>query len=64
MQLNVTSVTIQDTGNLVLFNCTNQVVWQSFDSPTDMLLPNQSFSVNSNMAITALQNDGEWSEGK
>lgn len=44
VQFNVISATIEDTGNLVLLNRTNQVVWQSFDSPSDTLLPSQRFS--------------------
>jgi len=30
-----------DTGNLVMANSSGMVVWQSFDSPTDTLLPTQ-----------------------
>ncbi|KAJ0475389.1 putative protein kinase RLK-Pelle-SD-2b family [Helianthus annuus] len=32
---------LTDTGNLVLFDDQNSVVWQSFDDPTDSLLPGQ-----------------------
>ncbi|KAJ0669773.1 putative non-specific serine/threonine protein kinase [Helianthus annuus] len=32
---------LTDTGNLVLFDNQNSVVWQSFDHPTDSLLPGQ-----------------------
>ncbi|KAK1416403.1 hypothetical protein QVD17_32194 [Tagetes erecta] len=32
---------LTDTGNLVLFDVNGSVVWQSFDHPTDCLLPGQ-----------------------
>ncbi|KAF2309752.1 hypothetical protein GH714_004936 [Hevea brasiliensis] len=32
---------LHDTGNLVLQNIEGDVIWQSFDSPTDTLLPSQ-----------------------
>ncbi|KAF5771590.1 putative non-specific serine/threonine protein kinase [Helianthus annuus] len=32
---------LTDTGNLVLFNVNGSVVWQSFDHPTDCLVPGQ-----------------------
>ncbi|KAJ6737371.1 RUST RESISTANCE KINASE LR10-RELATED [Salix viminalis] len=32
---------ISDSGNFVLYNSTSQIIWQSFDSPTDTLLPTQ-----------------------
>ncbi|KAJ0713741.1 putative protein kinase RLK-Pelle-SD-2b family [Helianthus annuus] len=37
----VASVNLTDTGNLVLFSANNSVIWQSFDHPTDCLLPGQ-----------------------
>ncbi|XP_076952715.1 G-type lectin S-receptor-like serine/threonine-protein kinase SD2-5 [Bidens hawaiensis] len=37
----VVGMNITDTGNLVLFDHQNSVVWQSFDHPTDCLLPGQ-----------------------
>ncbi|XP_008245126.1 PREDICTED: G-type lectin S-receptor-like serine/threonine-protein kinase RLK1 [Prunus mume] len=30
-----------DSGNFVLYNSSREIVWQSFDHPTDTLLPNQ-----------------------
>ncbi|KAG0601094.1 hypothetical protein M758_11G083600 [Ceratodon purpureus] len=62
--LNVVNATLEDTGNLVLRNAANAVVWQSFDSPTDTLLPNQIFAANSSKAkLTAWENDNNWSKG-
>ncbi|KAK1395097.1 Bulb-type lectin domain-containing protein [Heracleum sosnowskyi] len=35
---------LTDTGNLVLFNKRKAVVWQSFDHPTDALVPGQTLT--------------------
>ncbi|KAJ6775222.1 G-TYPE LECTIN S-RECEPTOR-LIKE SERINE/THREONINE-PROTEIN KINASE LECRK3 [Salix purpurea] len=32
---------ISDSGNFMLYNSDSQIIWQSFDSPTDTLLPTQ-----------------------
>lgn len=44
-QLDVVSSVLHDNGNLVLLNRNNDVVWQSFDTPSDTLLPAQKLSV-------------------
>ncbi|KAM3301999.1 hypothetical protein P3S67_016501 [Capsicum chacoense] len=38
----VSGLKLTDTGNLVLFDKVNRSIWQSFDHPTDALLPGQS----------------------
>ncbi|CAI9115864.1 OLC1v1016872C1 [Oldenlandia corymbosa var. corymbosa] len=38
---------LHDTGNLVLTNSDGQNLWQSFDFPTNTLLPHQEFTKNS-----------------
>ncbi|XP_049387296.1 EP1-like glycoprotein 2, partial [Solanum stenotomum] len=38
----VSGLNLTETGNLVLFDTTNRTVWQSFDHPTDCLLPGQN----------------------
>ncbi|CAN6586457.1 unnamed protein product [Malus baccata var. baccata] len=43
-QLSVVSAALNDNGNLVLLNQEKHIVWQSFDTPSDILLPGQSFS--------------------
>ncbi|XP_042972747.1 G-type lectin S-receptor-like serine/threonine-protein kinase LECRK1 [Carya illinoinensis] len=36
-----TSAAMLDTGNFVLYNSDQQILWQSFEHPTDSLLPGQ-----------------------
>ncbi|XP_044467702.1 G-type lectin S-receptor-like serine/threonine-protein kinase SD3-1 [Mangifera indica] len=43
-QLCVASAILQDDGNFVLINEGKDVVWQSFDTPSDTLLPGQKLS--------------------
>ncbi|KAK4757375.1 hypothetical protein SAY87_018676 [Trapa incisa] len=40
-QQSVSSAVLQDDGNFVLLNQGKEIVWQSFDSPSDTLLPGQ-----------------------
>lgn len=61
MQKNVVSATILDTGNLQLLDPNNKIVWQSFDYPTDTLLPNQIFRENTN--IIAWEDVTDWRPG-
>ncbi|KAI4300766.1 hypothetical protein L6164_034104 [Bauhinia variegata] len=42
----VVSAALRDNGNLVLLDGEQNVVWQSFDTPSDTLLPGQSLSVD------------------
>ncbi|XP_057982150.1 G-type lectin S-receptor-like serine/threonine-protein kinase SD3-1 [Malania oleifera] len=43
--LSVSSAVLGDNGNLVLMNKNKEVVWQSFDTPSDTLLPGQNLSI-------------------
>ncbi|KAM1294192.1 hypothetical protein ACFX2H_014144 [Malus domestica] len=43
-QLSVVSAALNDNENLVLLNQEKHIVWQRFDTPSDILLPGQSFS--------------------
>ncbi|XP_041025781.1 G-type lectin S-receptor-like serine/threonine-protein kinase SD3-1 isoform X2 [Juglans microcarpa x Juglans regia] len=43
--LSVVSAVLRDDGNLVLLNSEKDVRWQSFDTPSDTLLPGQTLSV-------------------
>ncbi|KAL1292605.1 hypothetical protein AAHE18_19G008900 [Arachis hypogaea] len=38
------SATLEDSGNLVISNGSRTPLWQSFDHPTDTLVPSQNFS--------------------
>ncbi|KAK0594897.1 hypothetical protein LWI29_001678 [Acer saccharum] len=43
-QWNVTSAVLRDDGNFVLLNDNKDIVWQSFDTPSNTLLPGQKLS--------------------
>jgi tRNA A-37 threonylcarbamoyl transferase component Bud32 len=45
-QLAVASALLRNDGNLVLLNRKKDVVWQSFDNPSDTLLPGQNLPVH------------------
>ena len=60
----MTRVVLLDTGNLVLRNANNSSVWQSFDSPTDTLLPGQAFNASSNVTLYSWRKHTDWSESK
>lgn len=42
-RFSVSSALLRDDGNLVLLKDREEIVWQSFGTPTDTLLPNQKF---------------------
>lgn len=54
---------MRDSGNLVLVDATNATVWQSFDMPTDTLLPGQNFSEAMNLSLSAWKEPDDWSDG-
>ena len=54
---------LQDDGNLVLRNATSGVVWQSFDTPTDTLLPGQALRAVQNRPLVAWRGAEDWAEG-
>ena len=60
--MNVTKGAFSDTGNLELYSCTP--VWQSFDHPTDTLLPGQRFNSTANVKIYPWRKAGQdWAPG-
>ncbi|CAM6037214.1 unnamed protein product [Sphagnum compactum] len=60
-----TTVKLEDTGNFVLQDAaTNTILWQSFDTPTDTLLPGQKFSANmSTSLLVSWKAADDWSSG-
>ncbi|KAI9200325.1 hypothetical protein LWI28_006046 [Acer negundo] len=59
-----TQLVLSDTGNLVLCTLENvpRLLWQSFDSPTDTLLPEQPFA-NSSTQLVSSRSQGNCSSG-
>ncbi|XVE96942.1 hypothetical protein REPUB_Repub02eG0267600 [Reevesia pubescens] len=51
-----------DNGNLVLKNSSGKILWQSFDSPTDTLLPHQRFT-NDKKLISRLGRGNNYAAG-
>lgn len=47
--LNVETVNLLNNGNLVLMGSQSKVIWQSFDRPTNTLLPGQTLSYPQNL---------------
>ncbi|CAN4104473.1 unnamed protein product [Withania somnifera] len=57
----VAGLNLTDEGNLVLFDSKNATVWQSFDRPTDSLVPGQKLV--SGTKLTASVSTTNWTEG-
>ncbi|KAL8510775.1 hypothetical protein ACS0TY_017551 [Phlomoides rotata] len=57
----VVGLNLTNLGNLVLFDAKNSVVWQSFDHPTDALVPGQILV--SGMNLTASDSLTNWTNG-
>ncbi|XP_026399589.1 G-type lectin S-receptor-like serine/threonine-protein kinase At1g11300 [Papaver somniferum] len=62
---NNTVVELLDTGNLVLslINDRTRVLWQSFDLPTDTLLPQMKIGASSRQELTSWKNESDPSQG-
>ncbi|PRQ43118.1 putative protein kinase RLK-Pelle-SD-2b family [Rosa chinensis] len=50
-----------ETGNLVLSNQDDRIIWQSFDSPTDTLLPSQPLTKNT--TLVSMRGQGTYLSG-
>ncbi|KAM7469786.1 hypothetical protein LguiA_007969 [Lonicera macranthoides] len=59
--LPVTRLNISDGANLMLLDSKDNVIWQSFDYPTDKWLPNQNIS--SNKRLTSSNSSSNFSTG-
>ncbi|PHU12544.1 hypothetical protein BC332_19474 [Capsicum chinense] len=57
----VAGLSLTDEGNLVLFDSKNGTVWQSFEHPTDALVPGQKLV--SGMKLTASVSTTNWTAG-
>jgi len=57
-----TSASMLDTGNFILSNADTGTIWQSFDNPTDTILPGQV--VNQGTTIFAKLMDDDYSRGR
>ncbi|KAL7185292.1 hypothetical protein ACSBR2_027259 [Camellia fascicularis] len=57
----VLGLNLTEDGNLVLFDQNNATVWQSFDYPTDSLLPGQKLVLG--QKLTASTSASNWSQG-
>lgn len=58
---NATHLALLDQGNLILYDDTELALWQSFDSPTDTLVPGQSLVMDS--ALRSKLTDSDFSPG-
>ncbi|OAY66283.1 G-type lectin S-receptor-like serine/threonine-protein kinase RLK1 [Ananas comosus] len=59
---NVTGVSLLDSGNLVLYDSSGAFPWQSFQNPTDTILPGQSLAENSE--LRSKMSDSDFSPGR
>ncbi|XP_076882618.1 G-type lectin S-receptor-like serine/threonine-protein kinase SD2-5 [Bidens hawaiensis] len=59
----IAGMNLTDTGNLVLFDHQNSVVWQSFDYPTDCLLPGQKMSQGQKLKSSVLLTNSSGQKG-
>ncbi|TKY71181.1 G-type lectin S-receptor serine/threonine-protein kinase RLK1 [Spatholobus suberectus] len=60
---NTTSAVMQDDGNFVLWNSLPTIIWQSFDSPTDTLLLDQTLKMGQKLFSNA-NGSVDYSTGK
>ncbi|KAL6215454.1 hypothetical protein ACLB2K_014884 [Fragaria x ananassa] len=56
-----TSLSLQNSGNLVLINSAHVILWQSFDFPTDTLLPSQLLTRNT--ILVSMRSPSNYSSG-
>ncbi|KAL3821392.1 hypothetical protein ACJIZ3_007297 [Penstemon smallii] len=59
--MSVVGLNLTEMGNLVLFDAKNSTVWQSFDHPTDALVPGQILVSGHN--LTASVSPTNWTQG-
>ncbi|TXG47674.1 hypothetical protein EZV62_026968 [Acer yangbiense] len=59
--MSVAGLQMSNTGNLVLYGDNNQTLWQSFDHPTDTLVPGQKLMARQKLVSRASATN--WTEG-
>ena len=57
----VVGLNLTETGNLVLFDSNDASVWQSFEHPTDNLVPEENLLFGQKLIASISEND--WSQG-
>ncbi|KAK6917939.1 Bulb-type lectin domain [Dillenia turbinata] len=57
----IAGLNLTETGNLVLFDEKGTTIWQSFDHPTDVLVPGQSLVIGN--YLTASVSNTNWTNG-
>ncbi|PON63869.1 S-locus glycoprotein [Parasponia andersonii] len=55
--LSSSSASMMDSGNFVLYNSNGRIIWQSFDHPTDTLLPTQRLLAEKQLISSASESD-------
>ncbi|ERN01396.1 G-type lectin S-receptor-like serine/threonine-protein kinase SD2-5 [Amborella trichopoda] len=58
----ITSMNITDEGNLVLRNASDGIIWQSFNHPTNVMLPGQKLFAGQRLTSNASASD--WARGQ
>uniref|UniRef100_A0A7N2MS31 Receptor-like serine/threonine-protein kinase n=1 Tax=Quercus lobata TaxID=97700 RepID=A0A7N2MS31_QUELO len=58
------SASMLDTGNFVVYNSDNQSIWESFQNPTDTLLPTQRLLPNDSVVLKSSVSESNQSTGR
>ncbi|KAM4105982.1 hypothetical protein ACJW30_04G029100 [Castanea mollissima] len=58
------SASMLDTGNFVVYNSDNQPIWESFQNPTDTLLPTQRLLPNDSVVLKSSVSESNQSTGR
>ncbi|XP_058099889.1 G-type lectin S-receptor-like serine/threonine-protein kinase LECRK3 [Magnolia sinica] len=53
----LSSASMRDSGNLVFYNSKNEIIWESFDSPTDTILGGQYLPSDTELFSSASETD-------
>ncbi|KAF7130079.1 hypothetical protein RHSIM_Rhsim10G0139400 [Rhododendron simsii] len=53
----ISAASMLDSGNFVLYNSVRKIIWQSFDNPTDTILPGQCLVARKNLISRVSEGD-------